>query len=197
MKIKSFTGALAISLSIFFSASGAQALDVMPTSLEELQTLNDAELNELYDYGTAYVIPSSEQPGTDLPLMGLPLPVPGHEGPSSLLNFFWGGKVFTTDAVGATTLNNILLPTTPITFNNVSASVVLSDESLTNDGQPIIKLDYDESNVLAARLIRDEVRLIAPDLYLGRAYLKNGPLKTAITGEKFTFALWFALEDQN
>jgi hypothetical protein len=197
MKIKSFISTFAISAAVLFSTSGAQAFDVMPTSLEDLQSLNNTELNELYDYGTAYVIPSADQPGTELSLTGLPLPVPGYEGPSSFLNFFWDGKVFTTDVVGATTLNNILFPNTPITFNDVSAQVVLSDESLTNDGQPVITLNYDESNVLAARLIRDEMRLIAPNLYLGRAYLKNGPLVSFLTGKEFKFAIWFALEDKN
>lgn len=197
MTIKSLTGALAISLAVFFSPAETQALDVMPTSLEELQTLNDSELNELYDYGSAYTIPSADQPGTELLLSGLPLPVPGFEGPSDLLSFFWGGKVFTTDEVGATTLNNQIFPNTPITFNNVSAEVLIKDNSLTNDGQSVVVLDYDQSNILIARKIRDEMRLIAPNLYLGRAYMKNDPLTRLLTRKKYQFILWFALEDKN
>jgi len=37
--------------------------------------------------------------------------------------------------------------------------------------------------------------LLQPDLYLGRAYLKNGFMKRLITGEEFGFVLWLALQE--
>jgi len=197
MKYNYLASILALALTASFFSTVVNAIDVMPSHLEDLQTLNDSELNELYDYGTAYVIPGSLNPGTDWLLTGLPLPVPGYEGPSALLNFFWGGKIFTTDHIGTTTLSNQVLPSTPFTFNNVSAAVTIKENSLTNDGEPVIFLNYKKSNIHIARPVRDELRLIAPNLYLGRAYLKNDFITRMITGQKHSFVLWFALEDKN
>jgi len=197
MKPNKLTNILVITLMACFFSSAVNAIDVMPSNLEDLQTLNDSELNELYDYGTAYVIPGSHNPGTDWLLTGLPLPVPGYEGPSELLNFFWGGKIFTTDNVGNTTLTNQVFPTTPFTFNNVSANVSIRENSITNDGEPVIFLNYKKSNIRISRPVRDELRLIAPNLYLGRAYLKNDIITRMITRQKYSFVLWFALEDKN
>jgi len=197
MKPNYLSSIIVITLAACFFSSAVNAIDVMPSNLEDLQTLNDTELNELYDYGTAYAIPGSHSPRTDWLLTGLPLPVPGYEGPSELLNFFWGGKTFTTDHFGNTSLTNQVLPTTPFTFNNVSAVVTIRDNSLTNDSAPVIFLNYKKSNVRISRPVRDELRLIAPNLYLGRAYLKNSLITRVITGQKYSFVLWFALEDRN
>jgi len=197
MKYNLLRSILFVALATSFLPSTVNAIDVMPSHLEDLQQLDDRDLNELYDYGTAYVIPGSNNPGTEWLLTGLPLPVPGYAGPSALLNFFWGGKVFTTDHIGNTTLTNQIAPTTPISFNNVSAEVSIRENSLTNDGEPIIFLNYKRSNISIARSVRDELRLIAPKLYLGRAYLKNDFITRLITRQKYSFVLWFALEDLN
>jgi len=197
MKYNLLRSILFVALATSFLPSTVNAIDVMPSHLEDLQQLDDRDLNELYDYGTAYVIPGSNNPGTEWLLTGLPLPVPGYAGPSALLNFFWGGKVFTTDHIGNRTLTNQIAPTTPISFNNVSAEVSIRENSLTNDGEPIIFLNYKRSNISIARSVRDELRLIAPKLYLGRAYLKNDFITRLITRQKYSFVLWFALEDLN
>lgn len=182
-------------ISIFMlSSHTSYAIDVFPTSLEELKTLNNDQLNTLYRYGTAFDVPSANTPGVTLMHEGVPLPTPGFPGPSELLNFFWGGKAFYTDALGNTSLTNKILPTTPISFMDVSAEVYFQDHSLTGDGMPVITLDYAHSNIAIAQWIRDEIRLIAPDLYLGRAYIKNGFLTRLLTGKEYTFALWFALQ---
>lgn len=197
MKNRNHAKFLLIALTFFCISTNVQAIDVYPTSLDDLQGLSGSELTEVYTTGTAFEIPSTSNPGEELLLTGLPLPIPGLEGPSNLLNFFWGGKVFITDALGATTLTNKIFPTTPFSFNNVSADVSIVDNSLTNDGMPVIALNYESSNIVIARAVRDEIRLVAPGLYLGRAYLKNGLLTRLLTGKQHTFVLWFALEDLN
>ena len=73
----------------------------------------------------------------------------------------------------------------------------IKENSLTNDGEPVIYLNYKDSNIYIAQQVRDEIRLIAPNLYLGRAYLKNDFLTRMITRQKYSFVLWFALEDLN
>ncbi len=182
-------------LTLTLLAPHVQCLDIMPNQLADLQGLNNSQLNELYDYGSAYEIPSANHPGRPHLLTGLPLPVPGYKGPSDLLGFFWGGKIFSTDHVGDITLTNQVFPNTPFNFNNISAQVSIKNNSYTNDGEPVIFLDYNNSNIAIAQIVRDEMRLIAPDLYLGRAYLKNGFVKRLITGEAFGFVLWFALQE--
>ncbi len=176
-------------------APQVQSLDIMPAQLADLQGLSNAQLNELYDYGSAYEIPSANHPGRPHLLTGLPLPVPGYKGPSDLLGFFWGGKIFFTDQVGNITLTNQVFPNTPLNFNDISAQVSIKNDSYTGDDEPVIFLNYNNSNIAIARIVRDEMRLIAPGLYLGRAYLKNGFVKRLITGEAFGFALWFALQE--
>ncbi len=58
-----------------------------------------------------------------------------------------------------------------------------------HDGAPAIQLDYDHrGNPGLIRRIEDEIREIAPGLYLGQAWLR-------LRGKKH-FVLWFALEDR-
>lgn len=56
-----------------------------------------------------------------------------------------------------------------------------------HDGRPAIQLDYDRpANPAPIRRIEDEIREIAPGLYLGQAWLR-------LRGRRH-FVLWFALE---
>jgi hypothetical protein len=55
-----------------------------------------------------------------------------------------------------------------------------------HDGKPALELDYDHAgNPRFIRMIEDEVRTIAPGLWLGQAWLR--------TQSKKHFVLWFAL----
>lgn len=59
-----------------------------------------------------------------------------------------------------------------------------------HDGQPAIQLDYDHAgNPGLIRRIEDEIREIAPGLYLGQAWLR-------LSASSKRFVLWFALEDR-
>jgi hypothetical protein len=42
------------------------------------------------------------------------------------------------------------------------------------DGKPCIVLDYSKTSMVAQR-VRDEIRLIAPNTYLGKVYWDNKP----------------------
>ena len=72
----------------------------------------------------------------------------------------WQGKVFDS---GRGVLRNRVLP---FGLNAVAAKVYRHRSRL--DGKECIVLDYSESS-LVARRIRDEIRAIAPGVYLGRA----------------------------
>jgi hypothetical protein len=75
--------------------------------------------------------------------------------------FVWQGKVF--DAARGTMCNRVL----PFGIETVVAKVYRAPSWL--DGKECIVLDYSDTSIVA-RWIRDEIRLIAPDVYLGKAY---------------------------
>ncbi|MGH2943818.1 MAG: hypothetical protein ACRDLN_13695, partial [Solirubrobacteraceae bacterium] len=81
-----------------------------------------------------------------------------------LLGLAWRGKVFY--ASDHDLLNRIL----PIGLRAVRATVYRQSSLL--DGKEAIILDYSK-NSLVARSIRDEIREIAPGLYLGIVYVRG------------------------
>ena len=74
---------------------------------------------------------------------------------------FWQGKVFNPEQGGL--INRIL----PFRFRAFRAKVY-KDASWI-DGKQTIVLDYSKTSLLA-RKVRDEIREVAPGLYLGKAY---------------------------
>jgi hypothetical protein len=72
----------------------------------------------------------------------------------------WQGKVF--DSARGVLRNRVL----PFGLNAVAAKVYRDRSRL--DGKECIVLDYSETS-LVARWIRDEIRALAPGVYLGRA----------------------------
>lgn len=96
--------------------------------------------------------------------------------------FPWGGKSFSGRGATGTGINRVHLLGRHQLFpfhTRIQASVL--------DGAPCIALDYDlPDNPALIRAIHDEVREVAPGLYLGPAMAKTagGP----------SFVLWFALD---
>jgi hypothetical protein len=130
------------------------------------------ELIDLYASSPAGPIP-------DGPARGLALVAPG-----TVLNapfatwtnlVGWQGKTF--DAVHGRLLNRI----TPFRVNAIAAQVYVAPSRL--DERPCIVLDYSKTSTIA-RFVRDEIRSIAPQRYLGFAYV--GGFRT------IAFALDFA-----
>jgi hypothetical protein len=81
---------------------------------------------------------------------------------SQLIKFLaWQGKVFHTDQ--AFLLNKI----TPFGFKLVKAQVYRGESWI--DGKEATILDYSKTSFVAQK-IRDEIREVAPGLYLGQAY---------------------------
>jgi hypothetical protein len=76
--------------------------------------------------------------------------------------FLWQGKVF--DPANACLRNRI----TPFSLTAIKAQVY-SGESWF-DGRPCIVIDYSKTSFVA-KFVRDEIRLVAPGLYLGQVYL--------------------------
>ena len=81
----------------------------------------------------------------------------------TFFSWFWSGKVF--DKAAGTLLNKTLL-------GRIATARVYEGPSWF-DGKPSIIIDYQGTSWIAGP-VRDEIRMVAPGLYLGWAYLRPG-----------------------
>ncbi len=154
------------------------------TALDDLVHLEDAELRLLYESAKAPAV-------ADLygPLRGRMLAVPALPDVVTALprawarthRFPWRGKTFSPrssrDGEG---INRVV--SDRVALFRFTTAITPS----RHDQKPALELDYDHaSNPGFIRMIEDEVRTIAPGLWLGQAWLR-------VRGRKH-FVLWFAL----
>lgn len=121
--------------------------------------VNRRELGKLFRSAGAGAIPDGRGRGTALLGIGGPA---ARLAAGLVYALAWRGKV-----VNARTarLKNIL---TPLGIQAVEAIVYKQDSWY--DGQPCIVLDYSKTS-LVARYVRDEIREIAPGVYLGLVFV--------------------------
>lgn len=139
-----------------------------PSTLLKMST---AELDKLFAEAPAGPIPNGDAQGTALVDPGSSKSV---EFSKVINHFAWQGKIF--DAKNGTLVNHI----GPFGMKAILAKVY-AGESLI-DKKPCIVLDYSQTS-LVAHWIRDEIRKIAPNTYLGPVYWDKKKL--------FYFALHF------
>lgn len=133
------------------------------TTAQQLLTMSASELDALFGASPAGPIPQGEANGTAIIAPGTPF----SDGIAKLINHFaWQGKVF-DPATGE--LRNRILPTG---WNAVAAKVYAGDSWF--DQKPCVVLDYSQTSIIA-HWIRDEIRLIGPNLYLGKVYFERAP----------------------
>jgi hypothetical protein len=135
----------------------------MAYDVDQLLEMNDQELDALFSKSEPGPIPDGKAEGTAIVANGTKF--------SSIISrivnhFGWQGKTF--DAKHGTLRNRI----TAFGFNAIVAEVYVDNSLL--DGKPCIVLDYSKTSEVAER-VRDEIRLIAPNTYLGRVYWENKP----------------------
>ncbi|HEX3672175.1 MAG TPA: hypothetical protein VHT92_10785 [Candidatus Cybelea sp.] len=124
-----------------------------------LLTMSGRALIELYAASPSGPIPDGRAEGLALIAPGTPA--------STLLAKWtnlvgWQGKTF--DAARGRLVNRV----TPFHIDAIVAEVYPGPSLL--DGKRCIVLDYSKTSTIA-RFVRDEIRNIAPNLYLGYAYL--------------------------
>lgn len=130
----------------------------MSATVDQLFTKSQAELDALFGAHEAGPIPDGEAKGTAIVAPGTKF----SDDIAKLVNVFaWQGKVF--DSKTGTLRNKIL----PFGLNAIIAKVYKAPSWL--DGKECIVLDYSETSFLA-QWIRDEIRLIEPNTYLGKVY---------------------------
>src|ERR671914_1814538 len=130
----------------------------MAYDVEKLLTLSQAELDALFTKSPPGEIPDGEADGTAIV-------APGTKFSPTIARFVstfaWQGKVF--DANKGVLKNRIL----PFGLNAIIAKVYKGPSWL--DGKECIVLDYSDTSLIA-QWIRDEIRQIEPELFLGKVY---------------------------
>jgi hypothetical protein len=136
----------------------------MPYDVPSLLKMSASDLDALFSSSPSGGIPTG-------PAKGTAIIAPGTAFSSEIAEFInlfvWQGKTF--DAQKGVLRNRIL----PMGLSAIIAKVYSGPSWL--DNKECIVLDYSETS-LVAHWIRDEIRLIGPDFYLGRVYWSNKPL---------------------
>lgn len=147
----------------------------MPATAPDLLKMSHAELDDLFRGADSGPIPDGEGDGTVIFAPDKPIA----ETAAKLAHLIaWKGKVFDS---GAGELRNEVGPL----GNLAIRAKVYRDESWF-DGKEAIILDYSKTS-LVAHWIRDEIREVAPGLYLGIVYwdhdkILNFSLKFPVAG---------------
>jgi hypothetical protein len=124
----------------------------------QLLKMSQAELDDLFRASPPGDIPNGSAAGTAIIAPGTVYSLAIAE----IINFFdWQGKVF--DAQTGLLKNKILI-------SGVQAIVARVYKGPSwMDGKDCIVLDYSETSMVA-QWVRDEIRLISPNFYLGKVY---------------------------
>ncbi len=130
----------------------------------QLMKMSQKELDDLFKASPAGPIPDGQAKGTAIIA---PDTVFSPEIAEFVNLFVWQGKTF--DGKRGVLSNRIL----PFGLNAIIAEVYKDKSWL--DGNECIVLDYSKTS-LVAHWIRDEIRLIAPNFYLGVVYWNRSRL---------------------
>lgn len=140
-------------------------------SLDQLVRMSPPELDALYQRAAVGPVPSGPVRGRSILFPGTALAVPS----SKVGRLVWQGKVF--GPCGDTVVNRFF------GVRAIRGNVYQGESWL--DGRPALIIDYSTTSRLYAQN-RDEIRMVAPGLYLGLMYARTCP--------RPTLKLYFALE---
>ena len=130
----------------------------MAYTAAQLLTLSENALDELFRQSPAGTIPNGDAHGTAIIAPGTKFT---HEIASVINIFAWQGKTF--DAQHGTLVNRI----SALGVKAIVAEVYKGPSLF--DGKECIVLDYSKTSLLAKH-VRDEIREISPNVYLGLVY---------------------------
>ena len=130
----------------------------MAATVAEMLKMSQAQLDDLFTQSPAGEIPGGEAKGTAIVAPGTTYT----QNIADFINHFaWQGKIF--DSAKGVLRNKIL----PFGLNAIIAKVYKGPSWL--DNKECIVLDYSDTS-LVAHWIRDEIREVAPHVYLGKVY---------------------------
>jgi hypothetical protein len=130
----------------------------MALDVDQLLAMSQAQLDDLFTKSPAGPIPDGAAKGTAIIAPGT---VYSKEIAEMISLFAWQGKTF--DAQRGVLTNKVSI----LGFNAIVAEVYKGESWL--DHKECIVLDYSKTSMVA-HWIRDEIRLIAPNFYLGVVY---------------------------
>jgi hypothetical protein len=130
----------------------------MTIAVTDLVKMTQAELDRLYKNAPVGAIPNGDAKGAVISVLGFPT---GEIIASTIELIVWQGKVFNRDR--GILVNKV----TPFGLELVEARVYRGKSWLC-EGESII-LDYSRTSFIAQQ-IRDEIREVAPGIYLGNTY---------------------------
>ena len=130
----------------------------MALDVAQLLAMSQAELDDLFMKSPAGPIPNGSAKGTAIISPGT---VYSKEIAEVINLFAWQGKTF--DAARGVLTNKVSI----LGFNAIIAEVYKGDSWM--DKKECIVLDYSKTSTVA-QWIRDEIRLIGPNFYLGKVY---------------------------
>jgi len=136
----------------------------MSIDVPGLLKLSQTQLDDLFSTAESGPIPDGPAKGTAIVAPGT---VFTPELAEAVSLFVWQGKTF--DGPHGVLRNRI----TVLGLNAIVAEVYKGPSLL--DNKECVVLDYSKTS-LVAKWIRDEIRLVAPNLYLGRVYWSNKPI---------------------
>jgi len=136
----------------------------MAVDVPSLFSRTREQLDDLFRAAEAGPIPTGEAKGTALIATNSAI---SDDLAQVIKLFAWQGKTF--DAAAGVLRNRI----TAFGLNAIVAEVYHGKSLL--DDQPCVVLDYSKTSIVA-KWIRDEIRLVAPQLYLGRVYWGDKPV---------------------
>ncbi len=131
----------------------------MAITVREISKMTPEQVDQLFRKGEVGQIPDGKADGTAIVWPGSPLE-PMVE--KLIQNLAWQGKIVHASAHA---LKNRILP---LGVPAIAADVYCGRSWF--DGDDCIVLDYSKRS-LVARWVRDEIRRVAPGLYLGLVYL--------------------------
>ena len=136
----------------------------MAFDVDQLLQMSKAQLDDLFTKSEAGPIPDGEAKGTAIISPGTNFT---KEMAEFVSHFAWQGKTFNS-------ARGVLTNRISILGLNAIVATVYKGESWF-DGKECTVLDYSQTSLLA-KWIRDEIRQIQPDMYLGRVYWGKKPL---------------------
>jgi hypothetical protein len=138
-------------------ATNAKASPV--TKPEDLMSMTQAQLDELYRNSSLGDIPVGGTHGTAIVM---PESFLGKIATRLIRMLIWRGKVFNPSQ------GDLKNKISPFELKSIRAMVYVGDSWLVK-GQQAIVIDYSKTSLLA-RKVRDEIRQVAPGLYLGKVF---------------------------
>jgi len=153
---------IVLSVCILLGVEAARAEErAAPLCAEQLVRMSREELECLYRSSPPGPIPCGYARGLAVRWPGTCLAVPN----ARLTHVLWKGKLF--DNCSATLLNRWC-------FGKHAIQAQVGPGPSWLDGGPSIIMDYGETSHVWRR-VRDELRQVGPDIYLGVMYLRNCP----------------------